>query len=134
MHLGKKSFNPIDALRCPSLRFAKHHLIADAHAERTHQSLARTLSARISSCWNASSVHASVPIYAYTQRGFKGSFQIWNFYAYAEHTRKKLHVLRVCISSVIRILTVCTNAHKGWGIRVKKSKFLIIFKDLKQLK
>ncbi len=31
---------------------------------------------------------------------FEGPFQIWNFYAYAEHTHKKLmRMLRLCISS-----------------------------------
>jgi hypothetical protein len=33
-------------------------------------------------------VHASVP-YAHAQHLLKGPFQIWNFYIYAEHTRKK---------------------------------------------
>ncbi len=45
------------------------------------------LSARISSL-HARSVHASVP-YAHDQHVLKGPFQIWNFYAYAEHTGKK---------------------------------------------
>jgi hypothetical protein len=34
-------------------------------------------------------VHASVP-YAHAQHALKGPFKIWNFYAYAEDTGKKL--------------------------------------------
>ncbi len=60
--------------------------------------LTRTLSARIS-YWRARSVHESVP-YAHAQQVLKGPFQIWNFYAYAKHTRKELmRMLRVRISS-----------------------------------
>jgi hypothetical protein len=54
-------------------------------------------------------VHASVPggtlsarigSFAHAQHVLKGTFQIWNFYAYAEHTCKILmHMLRVHISS-----------------------------------
>jgi hypothetical protein len=44
-------------------------------------------------------VHASVP-YAHAQHALKEPFQTWNFYAYDEHTRKKLmRMLRVRISS-----------------------------------
>ncbi len=50
------------------------------------------------SFWRARSVHPSVP-YAHAQ-GFEGPFKIWNFYAYTEHTRKKLmRMHRVHISS-----------------------------------
>jgi hypothetical protein len=35
---------------------------------------------------------ASVP-YAHAQHALKGPFRIWNFYAYAEHTRKKLMLM-----------------------------------------
>ncbi len=56
------------------------------------------LSARMSS-WRVRSVHASVP-YGYAQHGLKEPFQIWNFYAYSEHTHKKLVLMfRVHISS-----------------------------------
>ncbi len=75
---------------------ARHHLISDAHAlvpdtysQCTHQFLTRTLRASISS-------------YAHDQHVLKGPFQIRNFYAYAEHTRKKLmRMLRVRISSTL---------------------------------
>ncbi len=44
-------------------------------------------------------MHASVP-YTPAQHALKGPFQIWNLYAYAEHTRKALmHMLMVPISS-----------------------------------
>jgi hypothetical protein len=65
---------------------ACHHLISDAHAEREQQFLI------------ASSLHTSVP-YAYAQHILKGPFQIlyFNFYAYAEQTRKKLmHICSWC--------------------------------------
>jgi hypothetical protein len=56
------------------------------------------LSMRISAL-RVCSACASVP-YVHAQHSLKGPFQIWNFYAYAEHTRKKLmHMLRVRISS-----------------------------------
>ncbi len=48
---------------------------------------------RVCSAW------ASVP-YAHARHALKGPFQIWNFYANAEHSRKKLmRMLRVHISS-----------------------------------
>ncbi len=50
--------------------------------------LMRMLIIRIGS-WCVCSVHASVP-YAYAQHVYKGPFQVWNCYAYAEHTRKEL--------------------------------------------
>jgi len=54
--------------------------------------------ARIST-WRARSVHPLVPS-AHAQHGLKGPLQIWNFYAYAEHTPKKLMcMLGVRISS-----------------------------------
>ncbi len=55
--------------------------VPDAHAQGTHQFLTRTLRARISS-WRAC-----------CSACFEGPFQIWNFYAYAEHTHKKLIIL-----------------------------------------
>jgi hypothetical protein len=77
---------------------ARHHLISDAHAGPAHQFLTPRFSACISS-WRARSVHASVP-YAHAQHALKEAFQIWNFYAYAEHTHKKLmRMLRVRTSS-----------------------------------
>jgi hypothetical protein len=51
-----------------------------------------------SSSWRESLVNASVP-YAYAQHILKGPFQIlyFNFYAYAEQTRKKLmHICSGC--------------------------------------
>ncbi len=72
----------------------RHHLISytctsvpDAYSQCTHQFLTPMLSARISSlrAWSAF---------------FKGPFQLWKFYAYTEHTRKKLMcMLRIRISS-----------------------------------
>jgi hypothetical protein len=58
------------------------------------------LSMRISSL-HACSVHASVPDqYAHCSAWFEDLFQIWNFYAYAEHTRKELmRTLSMRISS-----------------------------------
>ncbi len=53
----------------------------------------------ISSCC-VHSVHASVPDAHAHQHVLKGPFQIYNFYAYAEHMHKNLMLmLRVCISS-----------------------------------
>ncbi len=46
------------------------------------------------SSWRARSVHVPVP-YAQDHHVLKGPFQIWNFYAYAEHT----HMLWVRINS-----------------------------------
>jgi hypothetical protein len=75
-----------------------HASVPDALVQCTHQFLTRTFSACISS-WRARSVYASVP-YAYAQHVLKVPFQIWIFYAYAEHTRKKLmRMLRIRISS-----------------------------------
>ncbi len=79
---------------------AKPHLVSDAHAEHTHKELMRTVSMRISALCECSAC-TSVP-YAHAQHALKRPppFQIWNFYAYAEHTRKKLmRMLRVRISS-----------------------------------
>jgi hypothetical protein len=54
-----------------------HASVPDMHAWGTHQFLTSTLTARISFLRCA-------------QHALKGPFQIWNFYAYAEHTCKKL--------------------------------------------
>ncbi len=90
-----------------------HASVPDTYAQCTHQFLTRTLSARIRS-WHARSVHLSVPdthaqcthpfltrthsalISSLRARSacFECPFQILNFYAYAEHMRKKLmHLL-----------------------------------------
>jgi hypothetical protein len=59
--------------------YSVHASDPDAHDQNTH--------------------HASVP-YVHAQHALKGPFQIWNFYAYAEHASKKLmRMLRVRISS-----------------------------------
>jgi hypothetical protein len=58
----------------------------------------RMLSMRISAL-RVGSACTSVP-YTHAQHGLKGPFQFCNFYAYAQHTRKKLiRMLRVLISS-----------------------------------
>jgi hypothetical protein len=64
-----------------------------------HQLLTRMLSIPISS-WRIWSAYASVP-FTDAQHGLKGPFQIWNFYAYAEHICKELMcMLSNCISSL----------------------------------
>jgi hypothetical protein len=54
--------------------------------EHTRKELMRMLSMRISAL-RICSACASVP-YVHAQHALKGPFQIWNFYAYAEHTHK----------------------------------------------
>jgi hypothetical protein len=64
-----------------------------------HQLLTRMLSIPISS-WRIWSAYASVP-FTDAQHGLKGPFQIWNFYAYAEHICKELMcMLSNCIGSL----------------------------------
>jgi hypothetical protein len=110
--------------------------VPDAYAQCTHQLLTRTHNARISS-WRAHSLHASVP-YSCAQRAHKDRrmrvrkstflnylfylflkrpFQIWNFYTYAEHTRKKLmHMHRVRISSW-PVCSVCASVPDPYAQR-----------------
>jgi hypothetical protein len=59
------------------LKYKPVTLISDAHSQPA-------LSSR-----RVLSVHASVP-YEHDQHVFKGPIQIRKFYAYAQHTRKKL--------------------------------------------
>ncbi len=84
----------------------RHHLISDAHTERAHQFLARTLSSRISS-WRTRSVHAPVP-YAHAQHALNALFKYgilrlywayaWETDAYAQGTHQFLtRMLRVRI-------------------------------------
>ncbi len=72
------------------------------------------LSARISS-WHVCSVHSSVP-YMCMISMFWGLFQMWNFCAYAEHTRKNWSICSEYISvpdayaqRMHQFLTVCSG-------------------------
>jgi hypothetical protein len=76
-------------------RGARHHLISDAHAELTHQFLARRLSARINS-FGVCSVYASVPD-AYAQHVLKVPFQI--SYVRSVHDQFLTRMLSARISS-----------------------------------
>jgi hypothetical protein len=99
----------------------KYKLVTLIFEGARHQFLTHTLSACISS-WRTRSVQAPVPKavpYAHDQHVLKGPFQIWNFYAYDEHTRKKLILmLRVRISSCAGIFRQPMRARNRVGIRL----------------
>ncbi len=75
---------------------------------------------RISHAW-APLMYASVP-YLHDQHVLKGTFQIWNFYAYTEHTCKKLMLmLRVRISSWCVCSANATCLTRMPGVRISSS-------------